>query len=216
MLATCFRKARVLFTNPNLLAILTSNLQPACFGHCNSFSVFRSCRIYCDACGDEESGFLPPLARIAEWDRGSDLQNPGSLWPDVVVDLLELNLDCFELQAEIKSLQQRLDPQKLVYFGLPVRRDFGNTELDELGHLKIETNAGWQTVVREFWLSEVPDFADAFDTIQSTINEFGQPADLRRWVERYDKSPEELADGDSWHWNYTRPNSEPNSGITNG
>ncbi len=34
---------------------------------------FRSMRIYCDASGDDEEGYLEPMVRFASWNRSEDI-----------------------------------------------------------------------------------------------------------------------------------------------
>ena len=84
-----------------------------------SFGLFKSCRLYCDACGDDESGYLLPMARIAEWNRRVDMDTPPLAWPNVNIRLLTLEMDSPQLQTEIESLQRRLDVQMLTTHGLP-------------------------------------------------------------------------------------------------
>ncbi len=172
------------------------------FWHCNSWSNFRSCRVYCDACGDDDTGYLNPLVRVASWNRKADLQTADSSWPNVRVELLELPLDCPDLQRQIERLQRQLDGATLVHFGLPVRRNFGDTKADSSGYLKIETQAGSQTISRGFWISEAQAFADALETIESVVRQTGVPTELERWVERYDQSPDQIATNSTWEWNY--------------
>jgi len=165
-----------------------------------SFGHFRSCRIYCDACGDNDAGYLRPMARIAEWDRPSDMETPELSWPNVKIRLLSFGLDCPSLQAEIESLQKQLDTSMLSSYGLPTRRDFGDAELGTHGKLRIDSGAGWQTITRDFWLGESTQFLNTFDSLQSIVDNLGMPVDDYDWVERYDHSPEQLAAGHRWDW----------------
>ena len=165
-----------------------------------SFGNFRSCRIYCDACGDDESGYLLPMARIAEWNRRLDMETPPLHWPNVDIQLMTLSLDCHELQAEIESIQKRLDTKMLSSHGLPTRRNFGDAELGSNGKLKIESNAGWQTITRDFWLGESTEFLNTFDSLRAIVDDTGTLVDDGCWVERYDHSPAQLASGRRWDW----------------
>ena len=165
-----------------------------------SFGLFKSCRLYCDACGDDESGYLSPMARIAEWNRRADMDTPPLAWPSVNIRLLTLEMDSPQLQTEIESLQRRLDAQMLTTYGLPTRRDFGDTELGTMGKLRIESSAGWQTISRDFWLGESPEFSNTFDSLQAIIDNIGTPVDDFRWIERYDHSPDQLRTGHRWDW----------------
>ena len=169
----------------------------------SAFGMFRSCRIYCDACGDDESGYLLPMARISEWNRRADMQSPPRNWPNVKFRLLTFGLDCPELQAEIESLQKRMETEILTSYGLPTRRDFGDAELGPHGVIRIESNAGWQNISRNFWLGESTTFLNTFDSLVSIVNDIGKPVDSALWVERYDHSPEQLASGGGWDWNCT-------------
>ena len=63
------------------------------YWHCNMLAKFKACQIYCDASGDEESGYFPPLARLAEWDRSTDMQTFDIAWPNVSVELFQLDPD---------------------------------------------------------------------------------------------------------------------------
>ena len=164
----------------------------------SSFTFFRSCRIYCDACGDDESGYLLPLARIAEWDRGADMRDSELQWPNVDIRLLEIELDCPALQDEIETLQKRMDTNLLTSYGLPTRRNFGDAELGSQGVLRIETSAGWQSMSRQFWLGETSQFLDAFDSICRVIDNIGRPVDVTNWVERHEHSPDVLSTGKWW------------------
>ena len=168
------------------------------FWHCKSFATFRSCRIYCDACGDDDAGFLPPLVRIAEWERRKDLLELKPSWPNVNITLLELSLDCPQVEQAVCRVQELIDSKCLTSFGLSTRRKFGEIEFDDLGHLRIEAEAGWQTVARAFWLSEAGDCSDIFDTMTSVVQEHGSVSSSRRWIERYDKSPTSAP----WEWDY--------------
>lgn len=170
--------------------------------NCPHFSQFRSCRIYCDACGDEDSGFLNPLVRFASWDRGNDIHNLKPSWPNVVIQLWQLPLDCPELQSEIEALQHRTDTARLVHFGLPVRRDFGENTRCDGGRISVETYAGWQSVKREVWIPADSNWAGTLDTIQSIVYAIGHTAVLSEWIERYDNSPEQLASGTAWEWDF--------------
>jgi hypothetical protein len=165
-----------------------------------SFGLIRSCRIYCDACGDDESGYLLPMARIAEWNRRRDMETPPQYWPNLAIQLLTLSLDCQKLQTEIESLQRRLDTGMLTSYGLPTRRNFGGAELGSYGKLKIESRAGWQNIAREFWLGESIEFLNTFDSLRAIVDDTGTPIDDDRWVERYDYTPAQLASGHTWDW----------------
>ena len=165
-----------------------------------SFGLFRSCRIYCDACHDDESGYLLPMARIAEWNRRIDMDTPPLSWPNVNVRLLTFELDCPRLQAEIETLQRRMDTQMITKHGLPTRRDFGDAELGTAGKLRIESSAGWQTLSRDFWLGESPEFLNTFDSLQTIVDDIGTPVGDACWIERYDYSPDLLSMGHRWDW----------------
>ena len=167
-----------------------------------SFSKFRSCRIYCDACGDDESGYLTPLVRITEWDRGSDIKLLDTQWPNISIRLLEIGLDCPILQNEIVTLQKLIDTQMFKSYGLPTRRNFGDEKLGSHGILRIETSAGWQDLSRDFWLGESSTFLNTFDSLCTIAGDIGSPADLSQWVERYEHSPDILSSGKWWDWNY--------------
>ena len=165
-----------------------------------SFGTFRSCRIYCDACGDDENGFLLPMARIAEWNRRHDMETPPSRWPNVGIRLLTMSLDCRELQAEIESIQRRMDSSMLTSHGLPTRRNFGDAELGCDGKLRIESKAGQQSITRDFWLGESSGFLGAFDSLVAIVDDIGTLVEDGCWVERYDHSPNLLASGLGWDW----------------
>lgn len=182
----------------------SSHLSSSCslFWHDSTFTKFRSCRIYCDGSGDDDSGFLPPLVRIAEWERHEDLAEGPPAWPHVLIDLLQVPLDCPEIQREVSRVQALADSNRLTTFGLPTRRNFGDAELGSFGHLRIEAHAGMQTISRAFWLSEAEDCCDLFDSMISVARSCGSVADRERWVERYDRSLDDITTGASWVWNY--------------
>ena len=140
------------------------------------------------------------MARIAEWNRRVDMDTPPLAWPNVNIRLLTLEMDSPQLQTEIESLQRRLDVQMLTTHGLPTRRDFGDTELCTMGKLRIESSAGWQTISRDFWLGESPEFSNTFDSLQAIVDDIGTPVDDFRWIERYDHSPDQLRTGHRWDW----------------
>lgn len=183
----------------------------AFFWNCPTFSRFRSCRIYCDACGDENSGFLNPMVRFAYWERGEDARNLKPSWPNVVVYLSELPLDCSTLQLQIETLQRRIDTESFIHYGLPVRRNFGENVESGGGRLRIETSAGWQSINREFWISDDSDWMTMFDTIQHVVDAEGRAAVLPDWVERYDQFPAQLASSTTWEWDFKPIQIRPNS-----
>ena len=168
----------------------------------SSFTTFRSCRIYCDACGEDETGYLLPLARIAKWDRAADMKTAGLQWPNVDIRLFQIELDCPELQSVIETIQKRMDGNMLTTHGLPTRRNFGDAEHGSHGLLHIETSAGWQRLSRKVWLNETPQFLDVFDSLCNVIDNIGRPVDVAQWVERHEHSPEILSRGKWWDWNY--------------
>lgn len=176
------------------------------FWHCREFVRFRSCRIYCDACGDESSGFLLPLARLASWNRSRQAQGEDGAWPNFEVELLELPLDCIELQQAIGQMQQQLDQPQLQHFGLPTRRDFGESKTSDAGHLTIKSSAGSQWLERSFWIAEAEQFKPTFDGIVNVVRRLGSAVDTNRWVEQYDQTP--LGISCSWHWDYKRQETE--------
>ena len=182
----------------------------ALFWNCPTFSRFRSCRIYCDACGDEDSGFLKPMVRFAHWERGEDVRNLKTSWPNVVVCLSELPLDCSTLQLQIETLQRRIDTESFIYFGLPVRRNFGENVECGGGRFRIETIAGWQSLNREFWVPDDSDWMAIFDTIQRVVDTVGRAAVLPDWVERYDHSPAQIATNTAWEWDFKPTQFEQN------
>src|SRR6056297_2957166 len=171
-----------------------------------AFSAFCSCRIYCDACGDEQSGFLPPLARIARWHRLADVRDQSSAWPSVSIELWSLSPDCPQLHAEVKRQQRLVDRPVLEKFGLPVRRDFGDGGTSSSGQLCIETEAGWQSLSRRFWLKDLIGYADALDRLVAIIRSRGRLSSTAAWTERYGRSP--MTASHHWDWNY-RAISEP-------
>jgi hypothetical protein len=203
------RLGNMLVTGPDTIheaaSVGNSYVEASTSLHLNnsSFTSFQSCRIYCDACGDDESGYLQPLARIATWDRDADMKITGLQWPNVDIRILEIELDCPALQNEIETLQKRMDANVLTSHGLPTRRNFGDAELGSQGVLRIETRAGWQRLSRQMWLGETPQFLDTFDSLCGVIENIGRPIDVANWVERHEHSPEILSTGKWWDWNYT-------------
>lgn len=171
------------------------------FWRSEKFSNLKSCRIYCDACGDEEFGFLNPIARIASWNIEADFRNVTHMWPNVIVKLIELPLGCPEIDGLVQRTQKKMETIKLSRFGLPDRRNFGDFNSNPGGHIRIETEAGWQSLIRSFYISEAPEFSDTLSTFESVIYDVGQSVDTANWVERYDYSPAEKTER-FWEWNY--------------
>ncbi len=172
------------------------------FWHDAAFMTFRSCRIYCDACGDEDSGFLKPLVRIAEWERQVDVHVVCPPWPNVVVRLIEVPLDCPEIQREVTRVQALADQSHLTTFGLPTRRDPGGIAAGPSAHLRVRFHAGWQTLSRAFWLSEAPECIDVFESVSAVAAASGAAATPSRWVECYDQSFDSISGGARWLWDY--------------
>src|SRR6266403_637673 len=52
--------------------------------HSQTFDSWRSVRVYCDANGSDEEGYLEPMARFASWDRERDLFVVRPPWPTVL------------------------------------------------------------------------------------------------------------------------------------
>jgi hypothetical protein len=172
------------------------------FWHDAAFTTFRSCRIYCDACGDEDSGFRNPLARIAEWERQGDVLDVNLSWPNVDVKLIEIPLDCPEIQREVTRVQALADQSHLTTFGLPTRRDPGGIAAGPSAHLRVGFQAGWQTVSRALWLSEATECINVLDSVSAVVTAFGAPATLGRWIERYDQSFDSIIGSARWLWDF--------------
>jgi hypothetical protein len=142
------------------------------------------------------------MVRFAHWERGEDVRNLKPSWPNVVVCLSELPLDCSPLQLQIETLQRRIDTESFICYGLPVRRNFGENVDSGGGLFRIETIAGWQSLKREFWLPDDSDWMTIFDTIQQVVDTVGRAAALLDWVELYDHSPAQLATSTAWEWDF--------------
>jgi len=93
--------------------------------HSETFGEWRSVRIYCDANGTDEDGYIDPMVRFARWDRTKDIVVLRPSWPSVLIDLATLPIDSLELQAAVHKLQEVVGQVPFVAHGLPTRRNFG-------------------------------------------------------------------------------------------
>src|SRR5437870_1818786 len=102
--------------------------------HSQTFSEWRSVRVYCDANGSDDEGYLEPMVRFASWDRENDILRVRPPWPNVLVELEGLPIDSLDLQAVVRRLQEALAQVPIVAHGLPTRRNFGEFSGDQRGH----------------------------------------------------------------------------------
>src|SRR5262245_4368019 len=103
--------------------------------HSETFDEWRSVRVYCDANGSDEDGYLEPMARFATWNRAKDIFVLRPSWPNVLIELATLPIDSLELQAAVHRLQAVVGQVPFVAHGLPTRRNFGEYAGDDKGHL---------------------------------------------------------------------------------
>ncbi|MFH5803118.1 hypothetical protein [Alienimonas sp. DA493] len=162
---------------------------------------WRSVRLYCDACGDDEEGYLDPIARLARWDRLDDLQAAPEGWPDVRIERFRLPLDCPTVQAEVRRQQEAVQALRFRTLGLPTRRDFGEHGPWEAGRFEIRTGGGWDDLKWRGDLGTDSPLADALDRLAAIVRDAGDPLPPTAFVECYDTSFEALADGRRWDWN---------------
>ena len=75
--------------------------------HSETFDEWRSVRVYCDANGSDEDGYLEPMVRFTTWDREKDLALQPT-WPNVLIELATLLIDSLELQSAVHRLQETM------------------------------------------------------------------------------------------------------------
>lgn len=168
--------------------------------HSDTLGVWRSLRIFTDANGSDEDGFLPPIVRFATWDRATDTQQRECRWPNVSTELVALPLDSVELQVAITAFQEAVAKVPFEACGLATRRNFGACPADNRGHLSVTLSSGWQELDRAFWVASAPTVHEASKLLETDLRRLARPEPRDRWSERYDRTPDELVETSAWFW----------------
>lgn len=137
---------------------------------------WRSWHIFCDACGHDESGYLTPMVRFAEWQKSPapSLQE----WPPVRVQLAQFPPDAADLHAVIRELQAELARLPFPLRNLPVRRDFGDDDDAPewgLGTMTVSVSSGYQTLERHLFVDEAPGLAARVAEVEQCLRRLAMP-----------------------------------------
>lgn len=173
--------------------------------HSAQYEQWRSVRIYCDGNGDEEVGYLKPMARFANWDRKTDLALKQSPWPSVRVELSDFPFDSTHIEDRVIALQKEVDRAMIRSYGLVTRRDYGDSPSVADGYLFVDLGSGHQDVSRSAWISEAPCLNRAAEDLYDALRRHSTPVDRANWLESYDWSPSELAHQKMWKWDGLTP-----------
>jgi hypothetical protein len=168
--------------------------------HSETFGEWRSVRIYCDANGNDEDGYLEPMVRFATWDRAKDIFVLRPSWPNVLIELATLPIDSLELQAAVHKLQEAVGQVPFVAHGLPTRRNFGEYSGGDRGHLTVQVSSGWQELERAVHVAEVPALYETASILEAELRRLATPVERQLWLERYDRSIDEMLGSDGWYW----------------
>jgi len=168
--------------------------------HSETFGHWRSVRIYCDANGSDEEGYLEPMVRFAAWHREKVVLVTRPPWPSVTIELLKLPVDSSDLQIGIRKLQEVMGQVPFPPQGLPIRRNFGACPGDDTGHFTIQVGCGWQQMERSAHVAEAPAFYDVAAALEGDLRRLAIPVERSAWSEHYELSPDEMLQSKGWYW----------------
>ena len=169
--------------------------------HSETLGEWRSMRIYCDANGSDEDGYIEPMVRFATWDRTKDILVLRPSWPSVLIELATLPIDSLELQAAVHRLQEVVGQVPFVAHGLPTRRNFGEYAGDDRGHLTVQVSSGWQELERAVHVAEAPALYETSSIVEAELRRLAIPVERHVWLERYDRIIDEMLGSGGWYWN---------------
>jgi hypothetical protein len=166
---------------------------------------WRSLRIYCDGNGDEDVGFLKPMARFATWDRKRAIEARLPALDSVRVELGEFPFDSAEIEDRVVALQTEVDRAGIRSYGLGTRRNFGEFPSVADGYLFVDLVSGHQVVSRSAWISEAHRLNRAAEDLNKALHRHSTEVDRAHWLEAYDWSPREISERKGWEWNGSLP-----------
>ena len=60
--------------------------------------------------------------------------------------------------------------------------------------------SGWQELKRAIWVAEAPALHETSLRLEAELRRLTIPVERHRWLECYDRSPDELLENKSWYW----------------
>jgi hypothetical protein len=170
--------------------------------------VARSVAVYVEATADREENLLPPVLRMAQWNRQADIRRAqtGKLaWPTERVRLGSLAGREAEVDLVIRALG-RLAQLPFAPFGLGAHRPLPGMTAGNAGHYQLYLRNGIRSVEFEAPVSdEDGGLSEAVLGAVEQLASLGRPIEPTGWRESYPYDLDRGHGGAMWTWSYGAP-----------